>query len=256
MKAFLINLERAKDRLISCKKEFDKIGLNFDVVKAVDGEIVLPNREKISKFSYILKHGKKINPREVACYSSHLKALKMFLDSSEEYGLICEDDIEFNDNFLIVLKECFRTNHKFDILRLAGSENKTKEKGNPIKLFKLEKNHYLSLNMTYKPIAACYLINRKAAKSILEKMKVMHLPYDYALDRDWLLGVRSLTVCPSLVNLKKEYHIDNSFIKATKNYKLNSFLRVWTVIPYRSYLECRRLIYKVLLLLKIKLFKN
>lgn len=256
MKAFLINLERAKDRLISCEKEFKKIGIGYAVVKAVDGEIVTPTREEISKYFYILKHGKKVNPREVACYSSHLKALNMFLNSSEEYGLICEDDIEFNDNFLNILKESLKTSHKFDILRLAGSEDKLKEKGNPIKLFKLERDHYLSLNLTYKPIAACYLINRKAAKSILKNMRVMHLPYDYALDRDWLLDVRSMTIYPSIVNLKKKFHIDNSFIKATKNYKLNTFLRVWTVIPYRTYLESRRFIYKILLLLKIKLFEN
>ena len=256
MKAFLINLERAKERLISCEKEFKKIALDYEIVKAVDGEIVPPTRKEISTCFYILKHGKKVNPREVACYSSHLKALKMFLDSSEEYGLICEDDIEFNKNFRSVLEECLKTFHNFDILRLAGSEDKTKEKGNPMKLYKLESNYYLSLNLTYKPIAACYLINRKAAKSVLKKMKVMHLPYDYALDRDWFLGIRSMTISPSIVNLKKEYHIDNSFIKATKNYKLSTFLRVWTVIPYRFYLESRRFIYKVTLLLRIKLFEN
>ena len=256
MKAFLINLERAKDRLISCEREFKKIELEYTVVKAIDGEIVLSTRKEISEYFYILKHGKKVNPREVACYSSHLKALKMFLNSSEEYGLICEDDIKFNDNFLSILEECLNTHHNFDILRLAGSEDETKEKGNPIKLFEIKKDYYLCLNLTYKPIAACYLINRKAAKSILKNMRVMHLPYDYALDRDWFLRVRSMTICPSIVNLKKEYHIDNSFIKATKSYKLNFFLRVWTVIPYRFYVESRRFIYKVLLLLKIKLFEN
>ena len=256
MKAFLINLERAKDRLVSCEEEFKKISLDYEIVKAIDGEKVLPTKETISEFFYTIKHGKKVNPREVACYSSHLKALKIFLDSSEEYGLICEDDIEFNKNFSSILNKCLRTHHKFDILKLAGSEDKTKEKGYPIKLIELERDYFLSLNLTYKPIAACYLINRMAAKSILKNLKVMHLPYDYALDRDWLLGVRSLTICPSIVNLKKEYHIDNSFIKATKNYKLNTFLRLWTVIPYRTYLESRRFVYKVLLLLKIKLFEN
>ena len=256
MKAFLINLERAKDRLASCEEEFKKISLDYEIVKAIDGEKVLPTKETISEFFYIIKHGKKVNPREVACYSSHLKALKIFLDSSEEYGLICEDDIEFNKNFSSILNKCLKTHHKFDILKLAGSEDKTKEKGYPIKLIELERDYFLSLNLTYKPIAACYLINRMAAKSILKNLKVMHLPYDYALDRDWLLGVRSLTIYPSIVNLKKEYHIDNSFIKATKNYKLNTFLRLWTIIPYRTYLESRRFIYKVLLLLKIKLFEN
>ena len=125
----------------------------------------------------------------------------------------------------------------------------------PLKLLKLSKNFYLSLNLAYKPITACYLLNRKAAKSILKKMKKMHLPFDFALDRDWLLGVRSLTICPSLVNLKEELHMKNSFIKASHDYKLNTFIRIWSVVPYRFYLEIRRLIYKTTLLLKIKVFK-
>ena len=253
MQAFLINLEKAKERLESCKNEFQKIGLAPFIVKAIDGENFSPSEKEVSKFSYMLKHGKRINIREVACYSSHLKALKLFLETQEEYALICEDDIEFDIQFLNVLEKSIRTPIKFDILRLSGSENKNKEKGNPIKLYKIYEEFYLSLNLTYKPIAACYLINRKAAKSVVKNLHIMDLPYDYALDRDWLLGVRSLTITPSIVNLKKELHIDNSFIRASKKYKLNFFLRIWTVLPFRFYLESRRFFYKIFLLIKIKI---
>ena len=255
MKAFLINLEKAKDRLKSCDEEFRKISLDYVLVKAVDGEKNLPSKKEFSEFFYTLKHGKRVNPREVACYQSHIKALELFIKTSEEYALICEDDIEFSDDFIDVVNQSLKSPIKFDILRLSGSEDKDREKGMPLKLLKLSKNFYLSLNFSYKPIAACYLLNRKAAKSILKKMKRMHLPYDYALDRDWLLGVRSLTIYPSLVNLKEELHIKNSFIKASKEYKLNAFIRIWSVLPYRFYHELRRLIYKITLLVRIKVFK-
>ena len=255
MKAFLINLEKAEERLNSCVKEFKKISLNYVLVKAVDGEKNLPSKKEFSRFFYTLKHGKRVNPREVACYQSHIKALELFVETSEEYALICEDDIEFSDDFVDVVSQSLKSPIKFDILRLSGSEDKRREKGMPLRLLKLSKDFYLSLNFSYKPIAACYLLNKKAAKSILKKMKKMHLPYDFALDRDWLLGVRSLTICPSLVNLKEELHMKNSFIKASHDYKLNTFIRIWSVVPYRFYLEIRRLIYKTTLLLKIKVFK-
>ena len=255
MKAFLINLEKAKDRLNSCNKEFKKVGLDYILVKAINGEENYPSKEEFSKLFYTLKHGKRVNPREVACYQSHIKALELFLETSEEYALICEDDIEFSDDFVDVVSQSLKSPIKFDILRLSGSEDKRREKGMPLRLLKLSKDFYLSLNFSYKPIAACYLLNKKAAKSILKKMKKMHLPYDFALDRDWLLGVRSLTICPSLVNLKEELHMKNSFIKASNDYKLNTFIRIWSVVPYRFYLELRRLIYKITLLVKIKVFK-
>ena len=88
MKAFLINLEKAKDRLNSCDEEFKKIGLDYTLVKAVDGEENYPSRKEFSKLFYTLKHGKRINPREVACYQSHIKALKLFVESSEEYAYL------------------------------------------------------------------------------------------------------------------------------------------------------------------------
>ena len=255
MKAFLINLEKAKDRLNSCEVEFKKVGLDYTLVKAVDGEENYPSKKEFSRFFYTLKHGKRVNPREVACYQSHIKAIEQFVKTSEEYALICEDDIEFSDEFIDVVRQSLESPIKFDILRLSGGEDKTREKGLPLKLLKLSKSFYLSLNLAYKPITACYLLNRKAAKSILKKMKKMHLPFDFALDRDWLLGVRSLTIYPSLVNLKEELHMKNSFIKASHDYKLNRFIRIWSVVPYRFYLELRRLIYKITLFLKIKVFK-
>ena len=45
MKAFLINLEKAKDRLNSCEVEFKKVGLDYTLVKAVDGEENYPSRK-------------------------------------------------------------------------------------------------------------------------------------------------------------------------------------------------------------------
>ena len=256
MKAFLINLEKAKERLDSCDKEFKKIGLEYVLVNAIDGEKFLPSKKEFSKFFYTLKHGKKVNTREIACYQSHIKALELFTETSEDYAFICEDDITFDDDFLNVVRKSLENKIRFDVLRLSGNEDKTREKGSPIKLSRVYKDFYLSLNFSYKPITACYLINRKAAQTILRKMKVMHVPYDYAIDRDWVLGIRSLTISPSLVNLKEEFHIKNSFIKASKDYKFNTFFRIWTIVPYRFYVELSRIIYKIILFLKIKFFEN
>lgn len=37
---------------------------------------------------------------ELACYASHLKAVRRFVDDGGEYGIICEDDIMLVNNFL------------------------------------------------------------------------------------------------------------------------------------------------------------
>ena len=55
MKAFLINLEKAKDRLNSCDEEFKKIGLDYILVKAVDGKKIT-FQERIFKTVYTPKN--------------------------------------------------------------------------------------------------------------------------------------------------------------------------------------------------------
>jgi hypothetical protein len=81
----------------------------------------------------------------------------------------------------------------------------------------------------------------------------MSLPIDHAIDRDWLLNIKSLSVTPSPVNLKKELHLDHSFINASNKYKLNFFIRYWGMVPYRFFNELFRIIYKIFFYIKIKL---
>ena len=128
-----------------------------------------------------------------------------------------------------------------------------KEKGSPFKLKNLHDKFHLSINFGFKSGTGCYLINRKGAAEILKRLKIMSLPIDHAIDRDWLLNVKSLSVSPSPVNLNKELHLNHSFINASKEYKLNFFLRYWVMVPYRFLNELIRIIYKIFFYIKIKL---
>jgi GR25 family glycosyltransferase involved in LPS biosynthesis len=38
--------------------------------------------------------------KDVACFASHIQALKQFIASGEAEGLICEDDTLFHNNFV------------------------------------------------------------------------------------------------------------------------------------------------------------
>jgi glycosyl transferase family 25 len=48
--------------------------------------------------------------------------------------------------------------------------------------------------------AACYIVNRKAAKKLLTTLKPMLLPYDVALERGWSTGVETFTTFENLVD--------------------------------------------------------
>ena len=251
--AYLINLKRAEDRLSSAKETFNKVGIKFELEVAVDGkELSLPNLN-YAELKYNLLHGKKTNLGELGCYFSHLNVLKKFLDTKEDFALVCEDDIEFEEDIVEIINSAISSGIDFDLLRLSGGSDKTKEKGMPIKLKKIYKEFYIALNFGFKSGTGCYLINRLAAKNLVERMSIMSLPIDHAMDRDWVLNLRSLCIKPSPVHLKEELHLGNSYIQAKSEFKFPFYKRYWIMAPYRILNELTRLVYKLFIFIKIKI---
>ena len=250
---YLINLKRAKDRRKSVSEYLKNADIEFTILEAVDGKQLSLPISSFNETRYKLLHGKRPNLGEIGCYLSHLKALELFIRTDENYALICEDDIEFLPNLRKIINNALSSEINFDLLRLSGGSDKKRERGSPIKLARIQDEYHLAINFTFKPGTGCYLINKKGAKAVLKKLHKISLPIDHALDRDWLIGLKSLTVFPSPVTLKESLHIQNSYIQATKEYKINSFLSLWTVIPYRIFNEILRTLYKSFFLLRIML---
>lgn len=88
MQIYLINLARRPDRLAFMEAQLAKLGLPFIRIDAVDGlgedDIGYPeNHPALTKPEY-------------ACYLSHIKAYKAFVESGESHGLILEDDAQLS----------------------------------------------------------------------------------------------------------------------------------------------------------------
>lgn len=91
---FLINLDGSDDRLQAATRQLDAAGLTFQRVPAVDGRKCaasdLPDYDpKLA----LKRHGRLLSGGEVGCYLSHIKALRLFLDSDAPMALVLEDDI-------------------------------------------------------------------------------------------------------------------------------------------------------------------
>jgi len=93
--AFVINLDRRTDRWEHIEVEMSKIGIEITRVSAIDA-----NSLDFQRVYATLPMPHRTAP-EVACAFSHLKALRMFLETDFEYGLIFEDDIVFPNNLTI-----------------------------------------------------------------------------------------------------------------------------------------------------------
>lgn len=87
---YVIHLADQKSRLISIQKQFSKLSItNYTIVDAVDAR-------KVELSTLVDGKIPDRRPAEIGCIASHIKAMKLWLDTSdpiEEFAIIAEDDL-------------------------------------------------------------------------------------------------------------------------------------------------------------------
>ncbi len=135
------------------------------------------------------------NPRELACYLSHLKAMKAFLDTSDTHAMIAEDDIVLEADAESAIEGALNHAQHWNILRLTGLSH-----GHPLPAGLMCARYSLCINLGRLKGCGAYLVDRRAAKTLVEKLLPMGLPYDHAIDREWRWGLRAASLLPHPVS--------------------------------------------------------
>ncbi|MBB3611241.1 glycosyltransferase family 25 protein [Rhizobium sp. BK602] len=179
---YLINIDRATDRLAEMQRQSDEFGIKIERVDGVDGAL-LPQEQwtDVDHERFQRRHGRVILPGEYGCYRSHLLALRQFLAGGSPSAVIIEDDIALNGDFLaraLAIQDAAPkaeviklVNHRWGGFRATTSSNKGDVVGRC--LFGPQGS------------TACYLVTRSGAEKIVRSLAVMSLPWDVAVERGW-----------------------------------------------------------------------
>ncbi len=246
MQAFVINLDAAADHWEFVEKSFAHTQVVLQRVPAINiKDLTFPHRD-YNEDRYRLLHGRTPNRRELACYLSHLKAFETFLATGESHAIIGEDDIVLRAEFDAVLEAALRHAPKWNILRLSGLSN-----GHPLKIAPLHGEYSLCVNMGRLKGAGAYLVDRRAAETMLDRLLPMRLPYDHAIDREWFLGLRAAYILPFPVS-QIESDFDSQVQPGTWP-KLSRTRRFLTTYPYQAANEMSRWLFRATYSLRLKL---
>lgn len=190
----LINLDRSKDRLLKTGTKLTELGIQWERLPAVDGWAEQTETATfIDEKSFHQRHGKPPLPGEIGCYLSHINAMQRFINTSNEYALILEDDVELGPDLPLVLSQVIAHENRWDLIKLSGIHS-----GTPLKVLRLEQAPYsIAVATTSYTGASCYLVNKRAAKTMVETLLPMQLPYDLAYDRAWITGLKVRIVTPA-----------------------------------------------------------
>ena len=228
---YLINLDRSTDRLLSARQHFSAIGLPFERIEAIDA-----HKEDMSSYAIDRKvferiHGRStIRPGEIGCYFSHLKALRAFLVSGREFGIILEDDTLPTPDLIKVIETLFDWSDDWDIVSLFHFHW-----GTPI-ILRRTQQCALAVHLTHISSAAAYLVSKKAASSLLLHLETMRACVDHSLYAQWQHGLRLRSALPMPISLAPE--VSQSTINADAGGKPSALHRLPTLFN-RSYVAIR-----------------
>jgi len=241
IKCFVINLDRCVERMKITTDILNNLNLKFERVAAIDAnKMEDENWKKVSRKGYEICNGKSMHITEIGCYLSHVKALQQFLDSDYQFGLILEDDMEFNDDFNECLESVVKNNEHWDMVKFNGSHVRPKYMVRKKNMGK----YSLVANFTRCTKAGAYIVNRKAAQSYVEKLTPIYTQIDHVLDRAWKFKIKVRLAFPLPARERREVStIDYSAIQKTKKRFYN--YKCLTKVLYRAYNEINRVFYFV-----------
>ncbi|MDQ1198882.1 glycosyl transferase family 25 [Rhizobium sp. SORGH_AS 787] len=233
---YLINMANAKERKQAMFDKLSDIGLTAERVEAIDGRALTFPIPEFSALSYKLMHGRRTCPPEIGCYLSHVECARRLLQSDAEFALILEDDVVFKQDFMASVEAAIDHRNDWDILRLSTVSN-----GRKYPFRKLTADRSLSIALTREKGSGAYIVNRKAAKWIAEKLVPMRLAYDIAYDLEYLAGLKSAFIYPLCAS--QDADNTSSIQDTARAYKLPRW-RYVTVLPFRTYLEVTRFLFR------------
>jgi glycosyl transferase family 25 len=239
---YVINLDRCAARWDRMRGHAVQYGLNIVRITAVDGQTVAEHeRVGFHQRSFVYHNGRKILAGEYGCYRSHLRALQAFVDSGDAMAIIMEDDVDLNDRLIA--------------RAMAAVEAVSSTEGSVIKLANHRKVGFRPIAGTRhgdivgrclhgpQGSAACYIVTRAAALTLLQTMLPMRLPYDVALERGWATGVATFSVEDNLVEFSP--HRRDTTIGKRVHYRAvkRHFLLRMTAHWFRTHDQLRRWLY-------------
>ena len=233
MKHYWINIDE-------CIYRYDFMTKQFTEKQIENYRISAETPSSISKYTIKKNPKSQSTPEEYSCILSHIKAIQQGYDDGDEYFCVMEDDIVLRKlcfvKFLNIVKDFEKENNEeIGIVQLYTNSNQ-----GLIELYNkfIDTQRILTKRKeTTYPSTGYYLISRRCAKTLLDKLKLNDMHFDlshtdycvadnilYMFDTTYILSypiVVSNIDCGSIIHPSHLIHHKNSNDVAEKIWKIN-----------------------------------
>lgn len=190
MLSFVINLDSSVGRMKQISTQLNQLNIPFERISAVDGRNL--SDSQIEKLSYSVKDRdirirftRDLTVGELGCFLSHKLCWTKLIDSTEEWALIMEDDIQISSLATLYMQTDEWIPDNVKICQLSCLEKSQYGKiGDEIK--KVDNNFKL-VNPIYPTPLGCqaYFISREFASEAIRLSEKFPAPVDDFLFSPW-----------------------------------------------------------------------
>lgn len=110
VKTYLVNLDRCPERLASMSKQLSNLGIDFERIAAVDGNLISKKelRHKFARVHSRLALGRDLRKGEIGCALSHIAIYERMVQENCALALVFEDDIVFAEDAKEIIRDAFQ----------------------------------------------------------------------------------------------------------------------------------------------------
>lgn len=197
---YVINLDRSPERLARMDTRLRELRFPYTRVPGTDGRALTDAGHVGPKVRN--RYYKALIAGEIACYLSHVSALRRFIDDGACFALILEDDAVLPEDIQSVIDDAIRLRQRgdagtvgmWDVLKLQNSRRRR------VTLAKLAAGRELVEYGFSVPISAAAAVwTREGAARFLARFRGVSRPIDCDLQHPWEFGLKILSVHPPLV---------------------------------------------------------
>lgn len=196
IQAFVISLPQATARRTHSEAYLSG-NIVYEIIDAIAGKDIAGETHRYCKSLYCWRFFRDLTLNEIANSLSHGKALRRFLESGAQYGLILEDDANIEAANFLEIAHVTAGLSNFDILKLASAGIKFVE-GKPA--YNYGNTQVLAVT-TFAGGAYAYVVTREGAEKILRKLLPIRETYDAYLRNLHVHRCRIFETTPHLAAL-------------------------------------------------------